>query len=39
MNAQSIKRQRKARRGKIEKDTREREKVSGTEVKGSDSEE
>lgn len=39
MNAQSIERQRIGRRGKIEKGTSELEKVSGTERKGTDSEE
>ncbi len=39
MNAQSIERQRTGRRGKIEKGTREQEKVSGIERKGTDSEE
>ncbi len=39
MNAQSIGRQRIARRGKIEKGTREQEKVSGIERKATDSEE
>ena len=39
MNAQSIEGQRIGRRGKIEKDTGEQEKVSGTEKKATDSEE
>lgn len=39
MNAQSIVRQRIGKRGKIEKGTREQDKVSGIEKKGSDSEE